>query len=296
MIGIEPTSSPTPRERSTDDLHPETCCILPSALIEYYSMKLICLNLWGGKKFKPLIEFIKGQSKDTDIFCFQEVFKTNSGIIESHGFRLNFYDEISKILPDFQSFFAPCVDNYIAGAFLPKFEDFNLSWGLAIFIHKKFQVTSDGDFFVFGGKNTFDPKDLNSLPRNIQYITITDQGKKFIICNLHGIWRKGEKIDYSSRIIQSEKINNFLDQFTNEAKILCGDFNLNINTKSLKILEKNMENLIRKYNIPTTRSKLYTWGDKYADYTLVSSNIKVLNFEVSNIEVSDHLPMILEFD
>ncbi|MBI2017468.1 endonuclease/exonuclease/phosphatase family protein [Candidatus Daviesbacteria bacterium] len=258
-------------------------------------MKLIALNTWGGRMYQPLMDFIKKYSQDTDIFCLQEVFKTTSNITESAGFRLNLYEEFCKILPEYRGYFASCVDNYIAGSFQPNFINFNLSWGLAIFINKKLPVTSYRDFFVFRTKDSFNPKDLNTLPRNMQYITFAHQNKKFIVCNLHGVWRKGKKVDHSSRISQSEKVVNFLAQYKEEAKILCGDFNLNINTKSLKILERDLINLIKENKIPTTRSKLYTWGDKFADYTLVSPNVKVLEFQVPDIEISDHLPMILEF-
>lgn len=259
-------------------------------------MKLISLNAWGGKIYQPLIEFIGKHSKDTDIFCFQEVFKTTSGMIENAGFRLNLYEEFCKLLPEHKGYFAPSVENYIAGASLPNFINFNLSWGLAIFIHKKLKVTSDGDFFVFRNKDSFNPKDLNTLPRNMQYLTFNSKNKKFIVCNLHGIWQRGKKIDTSSRISQSEQIINFLDKYKEEAKILAGDFNLNIDTHSLEILEKKLINLIKKYKIPTTRSKLYTWEDKFADYILVSENTKVANFEVPAEAISDHLPMILEFE
>lgn len=258
-------------------------------------MKLLSLNAWGGKIYQPLIEFIGKHSKDTDIFCFQEVFETTSGIDEREGFRLNLYEEFCKLLPEHQGYFAASVENYIAGASLPNFINFNLSWGLATFIHKKFKVTSRGDFFVFRDKDSFNPKDLNTLPRNMQYLTFTDGNKKFIVCNLHGIWQRGEKIDTLSRISQSEQINNFLDKYKDEAKILAGDFNLNIDTHSLEILEKKLINLIKKHKIPTTRSKLYTWEDKFADYILVSDKIKVLDFQVPYVEASDHLPMILEF-
>lgn len=259
-------------------------------------MKLISLNCWGGKIYQPLMDFIKNHSSNTDIFCFQEVFKTTTDITQRDGFRLNLYEELCKILPKHQGYSAPCVENYIAGAFQGHFIDFNLSWGLSIFINKKFQVTSDGDLFVFRTKGSFNPKDLNTLPRNMQYITFTFQNKKFIVCNLHGIWKKGEKVDTLSRIRQSKQIKKILDQYKEEAKILCGDFNLNIDTKSLKNLEKDLINLIKEYKIPTTRSKLYTKVDKFADYTLVSKNINVLDFQVPSIEISDHLPMILKFE
>ncbi len=37
-------------------------------------MKIITLNIWGGKVFEPLMNFFKEHAEDTDIFCLQEVF------------------------------------------------------------------------------------------------------------------------------------------------------------------------------------------------------------------------------
>lgn len=257
-------------------------------------MKLISLNTWGGKVFEPLSSFIQKHATDTDIFCFQEVFKTTANLTKGAGFRLNLYQEIEKTLPNHQGYFAPSLDKYIAGSFQPNFVDFNLSWGLAIFIKKNIKVESAGDFFVFGKRGSFNPKDLNSLPRNTQFLTFTKNGKKFTIANLHGIWVKNTKDDTPTRFEQSRKIKEFLDKQDGE-KILVGDFNLDINTKSIKILESNMINLIKEYHISTTRNSFFPGADKFADYTFTSERLKVINFQVPNIEVSDHLPMILEF-
>lgn len=257
-------------------------------------MKLISLNTWGGKKFDLLINFIKHNSSDTDIFCFQEVFDTTSKITKSLGYRLNLYAELSKILNNFQRYFISTIDNYISGSFQPNFIDFDLSWGQAIFVNKKIKVDSSGNFFVFGRKETFNPKDWNTFPRAVLYVTIKEKNKLFTICNLHGIWTKEGKGDTPSRISQSNQINNFFDKQQGK-KILCGDFNLSLNTKSIKILERNMRNLIKDYGIKTTRNKLFPGDRKYADYTFISKEVKVNNFEVPNLEISDHLPMILEF-
>ena len=162
-------------------------------------MKLISLNLWGGKLFQPLMDFISVHASDTDLFCFQEVFDTNTKLSESAGFRLNLYKEISKILPKHTGCFASVLENYIAGSFQPNFVDFNLSWGISIFASKKLNITSSGDFFVFGKRGDFNPKDLNTLPRNTQYVTFINEGKQFTVCNLHGIWVKGTKEDTPSR-------------------------------------------------------------------------------------------------
>lgn len=257
-------------------------------------MKLISLNTWGGKKYKALENFIKKYSADTDIFSFQEVFNTTSGIREHSGVRLNLYSEIAKILNDFQGYFLSTVDNYIAGSFQPNFIDFNLSWGQALFVKKKIKVKSSGSFYVYGSKKEFDPKDWNSFPRAVLYVTLKEDTNLFTICNLHGIWTKEGKADTPSRISQSNQINDFLDKQKGE-KILTGDLNLNMDTQSIKLLEKNMINLIKDYNIATTRSSFFTRSEKFADYTFVSSDVHVLNFEVPNIKISDHLPMILDF-
>lgn len=255
-------------------------------------MKLISLNAWGGKKFKPLMKFIRDNAKDTDIFCFQEVFHTTTKKFEQSGYRLNLYNEIASILKDFQGYYAPTQDRYI---FYVGFFDFDLSYGLACFIRKHIRVSKHGDFFVFRKRNGIDPKNIpNTLPKNVQYINLQAQDKNITICNLHGIWIPMSKQDSPSRIQQSKKILKFLEQ-QKEEKVLCGDFNLDINTKSIKILEEDMRNLIKDYKIPTTRNKYFPGDEKFADYVFVSDGINIINFQVPNLDVSDHLPIILEF-
>jgi endonuclease/exonuclease/phosphatase family metal-dependent hydrolase len=82
---------------------------------------------------------------------------------------------------------------------------------------------------------------------------------------------------------------------TKGKKILCGDFNLLPNTESIAMLEKGMKNLVKEYGITSTRSHHYTKEHKFADYIIVSTDIKVANFEVLQEPVSDHLPLLLEF-
>ena len=255
-------------------------------------MKLISLNTWGGKIYRPLMNFVQQHSQSTDIFCFQEVFHTPTKNFEYAGYRLNLYDELASILKDFQGFYAPTQNHYV---FFEGFVAFNLSFGLTIFVKKDIKIKSSGDFFVYREENSFIEKDLTSLPRNLQYLNLDLNGKNYWVCNIHGIWVPGPKIDNPSRIEQSKKILDFLNK-KNGGKILCGDFNLNIDTKSLKILEENMKNLIKEYRISATRSKLYTWGNKFADYTFVSKEVTVKSFTVPDVEISDHLPMILKFD
>jgi exonuclease III len=66
--------------------------------------------------------------------------------------------------------------------------------------------------------------------------------------------------------------------------------------QSLAILEEGMKNLIKEYGVTDTRSSLYTKPIRFADYILVSPEIRINNFKVLAEEVSDHLPMVLEFE
>ncbi|OGE44059.1 hypothetical protein A3A45_03830 [Candidatus Daviesbacteria bacterium RIFCSPLOWO2_01_FULL_36_8] len=256
-------------------------------------MQIISLNTWGGKQIDALKKFIEEKAEDTDIFCFQEIFSTPTENKENNAFKLNLYQQLQPILKDFNGLFAPTQDKYV---FFTGYVDFELSFGLSIFVKKNIKILSSGDIFVFRKRNGLDPKNVkHTIPRNMQYIQFSLDDKDFWVCNLHGFWFPGPKTDTPERIEQSKKIIEFLDSKTGE-KILCGDFNLALDTESVKILEGNLKNLIREYNISTTRNKLYDrTDDKFADYTFVSPEVKVIKFEVPNIEVSDHLPMILEF-
>ena len=127
------------------------------------------------------------------------------------------------------------------------------------------------------------------------FINFKSELSPYTILNFQGMWHPTiKKIDCPERILQSQKIRVFMDALPGE-KILCGDFNLNPDTESLALLEKGMRNLVKEYNITTTRSELYPKEQKFADYTLVTPGVDVKSFTVPALTVSDHLPMILEF-
>ncbi len=57
-----------------------------------------------------------------------------------------------------------------------------------------------------------------------------------------------------------------------------------------------MRNLIKEHGITSTRSHHYTKPVKFADYAIVSKDLDVIKFEVLQDPVSDHLPLLLEFN
>jgi len=173
--------------------------------------------------------------------------------------------------------------------------DFPLEGGLAIFINSQIRVNECKDIFIYRHGTTLLNDDTITIPRNFQYISFSTDNKDYLIGHFHGIWFPKSKEDTEDRIKQSRKIKDFLSK-RKEEKILCGDFNLLPKTKSMQILEEGMKNLIKEYHIPTTRNKHYKRDEKRADYVLVSSGIEIKQFGTINIEISDHLPLLFEFN
>lgn len=261
-------------------------------------MKLICLNTWGGKIYKPLIDFIKGNLNDTDIFCFQEVFNTKSNVKQHNGIRANLLGELIKLLPNFQFYYSVEISGFDDEA-VPV--DFDLTVGKAIFVKNTIKINDTGNLLIYKDPSQkFLKKDFSNLPVTLLYITLTISNKLLIICNIHGTAFPGSKLDTKLRLEHSRRIKEFL-QTKKGAKIIAGDFNLLPKTQSIRIFEDNMINLIKKFNIKRTRSNLSpyfgkTSFQKFADYIFVSKDIIVKTFQVSHMEISDHLPLILEFE
>lgn len=260
-------------------------------------MKLISLNTWGGKIYQPLINFIKKQSEDTDIFCFQEMHDTNTEIKSSHSYRANLLTEIKNILPGFKVFYFPVMKGVDEEA---NPVDFNLTQGQAIFVKNEIRVNQTENYFIFKEEGfTTLKKDFSNLPTPLQYISFRSNDRELFIFNFHGSPIPGNKLDTDKRLMEARKVKDIIES-KRGAKILVGDFNLLPKTQSIKIVESYLKNLIKEFNIKKTRSNLSPFYgtsefQKFADFTFVSNDINVKSFQVPDLPISDHLPMILEF-
>lgn len=260
-------------------------------------MKLISLNTWGGKFFDPLIQFIEQESLNTDIFCFQEIYDTKSNVKQYRGIRANLLEEIKKILPNFQVIYFPTLKGFDDEA---EPTDFDLKYGSAIFVNDSIVLNLHEDCFVYQDENFLTlKKDFSNLATLLQYVNFNFNGKNSAVFNFHGTPFPGDKLDTNKRLMEIRKLKEIIDTKMG-TKILVGDFNLLPDTQSIKILESDMRNLIKEFNIQRTRSSLSPYfGEadfqKYADYTFVSFGVHVTSFKVPDVAISDHLPMILEF-
>jgi hypothetical protein len=230
-------------------------------------MKIFFFNIDRGRKKDSLLNYFKSLSGNTDVFCFQEY----DAFIDK---------ELKRILNNFNFF----NDIKIFGK-----EVYNN----ATYVNKNIDVVR---------KTLLDTGlDVGCA----QKFFLKAQNVMTVVCNVHGIPYPGDKLDNIGRIRQS---NVIIKECNNTSAIIGGDFNLLPDTESVRLFENNgYKNLIKEFNIKSTRSS-FAWQQalenhksgvgifgkqEFSDYVFVTSDIDLKNFEVSSIETSDHLPMIL---
>lgn len=250
-------------------------------------MRIISLNTWGGRAGKDeLLSFLKANVDTTDIFCLQEVWSESNKHLEDYSHaegkhRIMVYglQDISAVMPNHKAFYRPNR--------LDKF-------GLLMMVQKKYDVADEGEFPVYERKGDTADGDVGSHTRKMQYATIKIRSRLLTIGNFHGLWNGRGKADCPERLEQSEKILNFTKKVHNPI-IIIGDFVLLPDTASVKTLEDaGLRNLIKEYEITSTRTSFYSKPEKFSDYAFVSKDVKVKDFKVLPDEVSDHAPLSLE--
>lgn len=259
-------------------------------------IELLSLNIWGGARGQHFLNYIKKRARIADIFCFQEVFESKINYSGKDGIKTNILGELKKILPNYNYVFSPTSNQVHKYFKLP----FKLEEGLAIFVKKGLEIKGQKSKHLVAKINSLVDYENGKEAVSAQWVKIRQDKKSFWVINFHGLSRPGNKLDSKARLKQSKDLAKILKNL-HGPKILCGDFNLMPETESVKVIERaNMANLIKKYKIKNTRNsiswKKYNNRQSFADFTFVSPEIKVKKFKVPYTLVSDHLPMILEFE
>lgn len=255
-------------------------------------MKILSLNIWGGRAGAEKVQDFVARYKDTvDVFCFQEVWADTHEHLEGvlaggtplcNGAEMAYAkQQLGGILSDYRECWHPHYGDH---------------YGLLTLSHEKHAVLHDGEVFVHREKGYMPLDDIGKHARNIQHITFETPKGHLTVINFHGLWNGQGKGDSPDRIAQTDAIIAFLKTLSNPY-VLCGDFNLNPDTESLQKFEAfGLRNLIKEYDITSTRTSHYTKPGKYADYCFVSDGVEVIDFRVLPDEVSDHSPLLLEIN
>lgn len=237
-------------------------------------MKIIYLNCYSGQLKKPLLEFVQNHSIDTDIFCFQEV-------------SVSLHKELVSILNGYSNVFE-------IGFML---SDCNEEAGQAIFYRNNIKFSESEKVLLHELKT----KDIGFFLK--AKFNLND--RDILIGNMHGTAQPSNELDTEIRVEQSQIV---LDSIKNEkiTQIIGGDFNLLRNTKSIQMFEEfRYKNLIKEFDIKATRNRV-AWErfkndpnfvKQYdSDYIFVTNDVSTKSLKVPDVEISDHLPLILEFE
>lgn len=227
-------------------------------------MKIVFLNVWGDRMQDTLVGYLEEQARDTDIFCFQEAteeMKRRTANVLSNYVEISHYKYISEV------------------------EDF----AQATFVRKDITVLSSDILMP------------DSMDTGLAiYTKVQVSGGSLYVCNVHGMSRPNEKRDDSGRIKQSQELIDFFKDKA-EPVIIGGDFNLFPDTQSIRMFTDNgYRDLIQEFNIATTRNHLvwdrYPVKMAYSDYVFLNDKVTLKSFTVTDNEVSDHLPLLLEIE
>lgn len=245
-------------------------------------MKLLSLNTWGCR-IESIFDFIQKNS-DAEIICLQEVMKGGSTETERHE-KTNSFEVVENLLPHHIGFFSKYINSSHYGE-----EPRDFQFGIATYVKN----TTSYDFSKSTELVDVNRKWDDYSGRFAGGVAHAVNVNGFTIVNVHGLWQDLIIEDTDAKIEESQMIIRFSNDRKGK-RIICGDFNLTQNTRPIKILNNAFTNLIDKYNISDTRGSLYKGSNRFADYIFVDSQIQVTSFDVPNVAISDHLPLVLEF-
>jgi len=264
-------------------------------------MKLLCLNVALFEANNDLLHtFISEQNPD--FICLQEITRALQKTVKKDYITKEVIDQATPQLDFF--FYGP---NSVMGNFEQKNfhgkDIYRFEFGglmeFGNYTKSRYIIVKAQNVFV---QNCFTYSiDQSKWPdEDYRAVLVTDHvinGKKLRILNYHGVWTRNKM-----GTEKSMTANNIIKKLALQAEgevIICGDFNLFPDTPSMKMFEGDFISLGDTYNIKTTRppsNELHAESKRnVVDYIWVSKGIKVEDFQVVESNVSDHLPLVLNF-
>lgn len=244
-----------------------------------------------------ILDFIKNENPE--ICVFQETTRALSQKVKPKYKSAN--DLIS--ISEYSSFFAPIYEAKCVTINNEIVEDFGGKLQQGILTLSKFKIKQKQNLFYYNEyKKEYDATFFKEKDwcRSISNVILNNESKDLQIIGVHGIWTK-DKLGKNDERIQKQT-EFILSQVRNDIPcIVLGDFNLLPQSNSIKNLSKNLRNILQEYNIKTTRPPFDDGLEKESnfqicDYVFVNDKVIVKNLTCPENEISDHYPLIFEFE
>jgi endonuclease/exonuclease/phosphatase family metal-dependent hydrolase len=249
-------------------------------------MKVLQLNIWMGKLKRSILDLI--EAEQPDILCLQEVFASDEKIVLTQTGMFSILDAIQETTGYQYCFFSPTFSQEVGGV--------KVDFGNAILSNRP--LTDQKTVFI---NQQYEPNlDVTKLEpniRNLQLASLDIGGKRVTIGNHHGYWVGGDIGDVgdTNTVEALQKVAQEL-QTVDGPLIFCGDLNVRPESPAMRAFDGFLEDLVATNGIDTTLTELGFPSPIPCDHILVSDDVQVLNFTVSDRLASDHKALLLEFD
>lgn len=244
-------------------------------------LKVVSLNIWEGIFLDQAIDFI--DSQNPDVVMLQEVYGENDPS-DDRQFRTLEILQGSLDLP--YSYYIPGLrHNRKEGKFLV---------GNAIF-SKHPILSEDVVFFNAPFNDDFVVANENNhlYPHTLQNIVIDTPVGDVSVFNLHGTW----DLDGDNYSEQRKQMSEAIIKATSGKKrvVLAGDTNAKPTNEAMRNVEQHLtsvfgDNLKSTFNMKRKDNPGYATAA--VDMMFVSPDVKILESDCPNVDISDHLPLV----
>lgn len=242
-------------------------------------MKIIQLNIWGGKLGLQVVDFLKKEKPD--FVCMQEV----NDLKGRAGYK--FFSTLEEIR-DKSGF----EYSAMSASYSSRYMERELEYGNAIL--SNYKILSSKTVFTRGEyRRNFDIEKDDGNIRNLQIAKVATDSGEINFLNHHGHHIQDSKLGDDETVRQMRVIAGAIEKL-NGPVILCGDFNLSPESDSIKIIEEKLTNLSVKYGLKNTYNQFGT-SSAVCDYIFINDSVNISDFRMADEIVSDHNALILEF-
>lgn len=246
------------------------------------TIKVISLNMWqGGNLIPAILNFLAEQN--ADVVALQEVYDGQATDLADKYRSITVLKSLNYPFTDY----APAYMDDRPEGLIPQ--------GNAIL--SKFPVKSRGTTFLFEPRQPSYkelPANFPILPRILQYVSLETPAGELNVFNLHGVW----DIDGDNDSPDRRRMCQIVAEAATDKPhaIVTGDTNAKTTNPALRLLEKSLDSVFGQ-ELTTTFNMRRKRNPGYAvsavDHMYVSRDIKVLERSCPDIDISDHLPLIV---
>jgi endonuclease/exonuclease/phosphatase family metal-dependent hydrolase len=250
-------------------------------------MKVVSLNLWhGGVLFDDIIRFLSEQN--ADIVLLQEAYNGTDPTLDR---QYRSIQELQKVLA------------YQYDDFAADYRDFDRTEGKAQrgnAVLSRFPILDRSTiFFNNPYSETYRdvPGNYHNCPRDLQYVALdTPQGTLHVF-NIQGSWDLDGDNDSPQR---KEMCDAIIQSMANKSHVvLGGDTNAKPANKAIQRIEEHLTSVYGtelKTTFNMRRKDNPGYASAAVDMFFVSNDIRVLSHDCPDVDISDHLPLVMSID